>query len=354
MHSDGLIPMCKTCILEKCFDEKTDTIIVEEFKNILRQIDKPFISSIYQSSINQYNKMYTGKNVPKDNKTKIIGYYFKNIQTLRQYCAMNWNDGLDWEQRINTKVSNGIIAQPEANYEHVTSKSNSKIEEIIYTLEDDDNFKVTTDIIKLFGSGYTKSLYKMFWDKYDFLKQNYSDVTNLHVEALATYVRFKVKEELATAQGNAVDAEKWNNAATKAAEKAKINPNQLSKSDLQGGLNSFCELLQTVEQTVDIIPILPQFKFRPNDAIDFNIWCMVNYIRDLEGKTLCQYEDIYKFYDERKEEYIEQYGDPYGIFTEDTTEQNRDNIKKFIILPNDYNEKDIQDVEEGEFGIGDN
>lgn len=338
MHSDGLIPMCKTCILEKCFDEKTDTIIVEEFKNILRQIDKPFISSIYQSSINQYNKTYEGKNVPKDNKTKIIGYYFKNIQTLRQYCTMNWNDGLDWEQKINTKASNGVISQPEPNYEQIKSKTKQR-EEFIYTLDEDDNFEVTTDILKLFGGGYVKSVYKKMWDKYEFLKKNYPDITNLHVEALATYVRFKVQEEIATANGDVTSAKEWSIQATKAADKAKINPSQLSKSDLQGGLNSFSELSLMVEQAVDVIPILPQFKFRPKDAIDFNIWCLVNYIRDLEGKPLCEYKDVYNFYDERKKEYVEQYGDPYGIFTDDTTEINRATIEKFITLPNDYNDE---------------
>ena len=105
---------------------------------------------------------------------------------------------------------------------------------------------------------------------------------------------------------------------------------------MQGGLNSFSELLMAVEQTVDVIPILPRFKFRPNDAIDFNIWCIINYLRDLEGKPLCSYEDIYKFYDQRKAEYIEQYGDPYGIFSGDPTEANRESVKKFITLPKDY------------------
>ena len=35
-------------------------------------------------------------------------------------------------------------------------------------------------------------------------------------------------------------------------------------------------------------------------------------------------------------EYLEQYGDPYGIFEGDTTEKNRPNVEKFIKLPKDY------------------
>ena len=48
------------------------------------------------------------------------------------------------------------------------------------------------------------------------------------------------------------------------------------------------------------------------------------------------YKDIYKFYDDKKHEYIEMYGDPYGIFSEDTTEINRETIEKFITVPNEF------------------
>ena len=158
----------------------------------------------------------------------------------------------------------------------------------------------------------------------------------MHEESLITYVRFKVKEELATARGDVADAQKWSSMAQDAAEKAKLTPKQLSKTDLNGGIDSFSEINKAIESAIDVIPILPQFKYRPNDACDFIIWCYVNYIRRLQGLPECEYEDVYKFYDRMKEKYIEQYGDPYGIFDDDPTEDLRDTIKKFIILPNDY------------------
>ena len=162
------------------------------------------------------------------------------------------------------------------------------------------------------------------------LKNNYKEKTNLHTEALLNYIRYRVKEEIATAKGDVKEAKEWGELANKAATSAKINPSQLSKADLSDGLSTFSELSQAVEKEVDIIPILPRFKYRPNDALDFNIWCYVNYIRDLGGLPPCNYEDVYSFYDRRKEDYIKQYGDPYGIFTDDTSEKNRDKIKIFI------------------------
>ena len=104
----------------------------------------------------------------------------------------------------------------------------------------------------------------------------------------------------------------------------------MSKADLSGGLSTFSELSEAVEKEVDIIPILPQFKYRPNDALDFNIWCYVNYIQDLMGLPMSDYDELYKFYDERVEDYVAQYGDPYGIFDDDPSVKNRDNIKQFI------------------------
>ena len=135
------------------------------------------------------------------------------------------------------------------------------------------------------------------------------------------------------------DAKTWGDLAMKQAERAKINPNQFSKADLQGGLTTIGEIAQAVEQNVDIIPILPQFKYRPNDAVDFCIWNYINYARDLEGKPLVEYKDVYKFYDKMKDAYIASTGDPYGIFDGDPTEGNREKVEKFIQLPKEYYEE---------------
>lgn len=341
MHADGRIPICKACIFKQCFEESTGEVNKEELKKILRLADRPYIESLYQSSVSQYDKIYSGKEVPSDNKKRIVGLYFKNIQSLPQYIGLNWDQGFEIDNKKRTTKNQNLVYTPNVQSQY---KIKADVDDMIYELDDDKSFEVTSDMVTLFGGGFKKAEYRAMWNKYQFLKKNYSDITNLHTESLVTYVRFKVKEEDATAKGDADGATKWNAAATKAADKAKINPSQLTQSDLQGGVNSFSELIQMVEQSVDIIPILPRFKYRPNDAIDFNIWCIVNYLRDLEGKTPCEYKDVYKFYDDRKREYIDQYGDPYGIFESDTTERNRESIRKFITLPKDYdNDGVLQD-----------
>ena len=64
----------------------------------------------------------------------------------------------------------------------------------------------------------------------------------------------------------------------------------------------------------------------------------VNYERKLNDQPQVDYSDIYSFYDKKKEEYIKQNGDPYGIFTNDPTIKNRENVIAFLKMPDDYDE----------------
>lgn len=333
---DGKTPICKDCVIKSSVDPDTNEIDEVKFKNILRQIDKPFYKDNLQSAINQFKK--ENSHVPDDEAKyhgdMIIRLYMKNIATLRQVSSKSYEDS----ERDNFIQKHSTVIQKTEKAEYKKDLAKKKNEEIVTV--DEGVFEVTQEMIDLFGEGYTRIEYKNMYKKYKDMKQNYSIQTNLHQEALVTYVRFKVKEELATARGDVQEAQKWYSAAQDAADKAKLTPKQLTQADLQGGINSFSEIFRAVEQAVDVIPILPRFKFRPNDALDFNIWCYINYARDLQGLPQCTYEEVYKFYDKKKEEYLEQYGDPYGIFDDEPTEKNRPNVEKFITLPKDYEDGD--------------
>jgi hypothetical protein len=324
--SDGrTVNVCKACVKRESLNSD-GSLNIENFKNMLMLMDKPYVPSSIDSAINETQiAISTGKG-----RKDLIGNYMKNIASLPQYSKLSFLESIKLVESGNTYLSSTSVTS--------TEKKQRDNEEI-YVKQVDD-FVVTDDLLDLFGEGYTKNEYRLMKKKYDDLKQNYTLQTNLHQEALATYVRFKVKEEQATASGNVGEADKWNTAANKAAEAAKLTPKQLTQSDLQGGINSFSEIFRAVEQAVDIIPILPQFKTRPNDSLDFLMWCYINYVRDLQGLPHCSYEDVYKFYDKKKEEYIAQYGDTYGIFKDDISEDLRPNIQKFITLPKDYEDGD--------------
>lgn len=294
IHQTRRIPYCKSC-LKNMISDNNGNVQLEKVKETLQLIDRPFLYNIWKTSLEE----------PGD----VFGVYMKNIAMV-QYRKLGYADS-----KFLPEVENKL------NYDTAN---------IEYDIEFKNDFIVTEDIMNKWGFGYKIEEYQAFEKKYNLLKNNYAEITNMHTEALLNYIRYRVKEEIATAKGDVKEAKEWGALAKDAATAAKINPSQLSKADLSDGLSTFSELSQAVEKAVDIIPILPRFKYRPNDALDFNIWCYVNYMRDLSGLPPCKYEDIYAFYDRRKEDYIRQYGDPYGIFKNDPTEKNRENIKNFI------------------------
>jgi hypothetical protein len=280
IHQVGRLPYCKECLKDMCLDENGN-INLENVKKMLKLIDRPFIYELFKTS------MKSGKDP--------IGMYMKNI-AMKQYKYLGWKDS---------------IFEPD-DPQHT---DNSALQE-----KNNKNIDINDDIIEFFGEGYTEDEYRAMYRKYNFLKNNYPEKTNMHIEALKTYVRFKVKEEFATARGDIGEAAKWAELATKAATNAKINPSQLSAADLQNGLSTFGQLVRAVEQAVDIIPILPRFKKKPKDSVDFNLWCYINYIRDLKGLPLVSYEEIYAFYEKRKREYVEQ--ESADIFEKEEEDEN--------------------------------
>lgn len=340
IHSvDQRVPICKECVAKAVLNE--DGSLNElELNKILKIIDRPYYKDAISSSEQQFTKEHSfiDKSKVKYYGKEILGLYFKNI-ALRQDRTKSYSDsekdGFIHQSSNTGKSAKERIAQKYADITVVDDYGNI-IEKKIKS--DVGDFEVTDEIIELFGDGYSETEYKKMYDKYEKLKLNYTLQTNLHQEALATYVRFKVREEMATADGNIDEAKKWYDAAQNAAASGKLTPKALSAADLQKGMNSVSELIKAVEQATDVIKILPQFKYRPNDSPDFTIMCYVNYERDLNGQPQVPYEDIYSFYDKKKQEYIEQNGDPYGIFDNDPSERNRDTVKTFLKMPNDYEE----------------
>ena len=350
---DQRVPICKECCKTSVLNED-GTINFPKLKILLRSIDKPLYYDLLQSSedsvrnengyLNDEEIQYRGK--------EIIQKYFTLI-VMRQDRARNYSDSeIDNFIHHNNNRTNDekrkILAKYRPMFESKKAKEEIKIEEDLQKEKekqelkiktDASDFKVSNEIISLFGDGYSKLEYKKMYEKYEKLKINYVLQTNIHQEALATYVRFKVKEEDATARGDVDEAKKWYDAAQNAAEKARLTPRQLSKEDLQGGITNFSDIFSAVEGAKERVKIFPEFKYQPKDAADFIIWCYINYERRLNNMPEVEYKDIYAFYDEKKREYVEMYGDPYGIFNEDTTKSNRDTIEKFITVPKEFEDE---------------
>lgn len=257
----GYYNICKQCVNTMCIKDNGE-FDLNAFKGLLENyFDRPF----YQET---FDKVYQrAKNV-----TGIIGQYFKDLN-------LNFADET-WDSIIENKT-----------------KKNKTEDEYI-----------SSDLEEKWGIGYSKDEYLAFEKKWKLLIDNYGKKTSFHIENLKTYIRFRVKEEIATAEGNISSAKQWAAMADKAGENAKINVKQLSKSDLSGGVDLVCQIFEAVESEVGIIPLLPKLTEQPYDDADMVIWCVINYGRRLEGKERISYKDIWSFYDEMLEEYCIQQG----------------------------------------------
>lgn len=265
--ASGLLCYCKECVQTKGLDANGN-INLEKFKDVLMKVDRPYIHSLFVSNMTKYS-----------NSASAVGFYFKDLG-MPQNRLLKYKDSIHENAELNDipeNVSGGTNAL-------LSNKDRSRL-------------------IDKYGFGYSDEELYAFEKKYEMLKNNYPEKTAMHTEALLTYIRYRVKEEISTARGDVGEAQKWGALADKASERAKINPSQLSKADLSGGLNGFGELTRAVEQAVDIISILPRFKERPQDKVDETLWHYINYVRRLKNLPDAEYSDIWQFYEERRKEY---------------------------------------------------
>ena len=267
--ASGLLTYCKKCCINKGLNQNGQ-VDLEKFKEMLMQVDRPFLYQTFYDNVKKYEKIETA-----------IGFYFKDLGMV-QNRKLRYKDSI-----FEVKNDSDIGDLDEVYIGEIADFSNSE----------------RRNLIDKWGIGYSDDELYSFEKKYDLLKNNYPEKTAMHTEALFTYIRYRVKEELATAKGDVGEAQKWGTLADKASERAKINPSQLSKADLSNGLNGFGEMARAVEKAVDIIEILPKFKEKPQDKVDFTLWCYINYVRRLKNLPDAEYKDIYNFYEERKKEY---------------------------------------------------
>lgn len=170
--------------------------------------------------------------------------------------------------------------------------------------------EISFDELKdLFGYGFTESEYREMYRKFISLQNNYPLRTEMHKEALITYVKYAFKRDKAIADDDMDAADKWGKLCAKQATDAKINPSQLSAADLSDGITCFSQLAQAVEKEIDVVPILNEYIERPRDRVDYTIYMIIDYLRDLEGKSHIDYKDVYQYIYKQRDKNVKKWGD---------------------------------------------
>lgn len=276
-------PTCKDCIKKIVDESKIDTVY-----DMLRIMDVPFF----------YDRWYENLIKCKEKNKNVFGNYIRMANSgINEFKDATWKDS---------------YFEPEVESNENSIKSASNDEVINITPPEEISFKIEgmtqEEIQDKWGYGYTNEEYFLFEKKYKKLIGVHGDKTPLHVENLITYIRYRVKEEIETAKGKVAEAEKWSRMADTAAKSAKMTVQQLSKSDISGGVELVPQIFEAVEDKVGIISILPTLKEQPVDDADLIIWCIINYQQRLEDKPRIQYRDIWNFYDDMLEDFFKQKG----------------------------------------------
>ena len=262
---NGKIPYCKVCIRNLVDSSNLDSV-----KDTLRMIDRPYLYNVWATSIDE----------SKSSTKETFGLYMKNIG-MYQYRDLTWKDSMfDPVGSVTTEASPTPIPKPP-----------------------DDKLESLKEI---YGYGFPDNEYLLFEKKFQQLRPSFQLVTTMHEECLREYCVNKVKETLAKARGDFKEAKDWASMAKDVAEAGKLKPSQMSKADLSQGLDGFGQLARMVEEKVELQKVLPKFTSKPKDDVDVTLWLYINYIRDLKGMPEVEYKEIWKFYDERYKDYMNQ------------------------------------------------
>ena len=267
---------CIDCLNEMCFT-KNGIPDIDGFKNVLENyLDRPFFLELYKKSL--------------EDSRATLGAYNSRLNTGEyKNKDLRWADGETGENKEQgNQSSQQTINSTSTNFEM-----------------NKDDLKELTD---KYGFGYPSDEYYLFEKKYQQLRPSIQLLTTMHDEFFREYCVDKVKETLAKARGEFKEAKEWASMAKDASNAGKLQPSQMSKADLSGGLDTFGQLSRTIEQTQkgELLKILPKFIEKPKDKVDIVLWLHVNAIRDIKGLPPCEYKEIYKFYEEKRESYERQ------------------------------------------------
>lgn len=262
----GHVNICKKCLMDMADYDDINSIY-----QIMQILDIPFF----------YNRW---EEVNEKSPSNPLGNYIRMANS-----GLNEFKGARYKDSIFGKESDDII---EDGVKTPTKRSKITVEEL-ESLKDK------------FGDGYLDKEYMLFEKKYQELRPSFQLLTTMHEECLREYCIDKVKEGLAKARGDFKEAKEWASMAKDVANSGKLNPSQMSKSDLTGGLDTFGQMARMVEQTDlgELLSILPKFTEKPKDKVDVTLWMYVNYVRDLKGVDECDYKEIWEFYNKRIAEY---------------------------------------------------
>lgn len=239
LHADNKVPYCKDCLSQMVNVEDLESV-----KDILRQIDRPFLNNIWESSMKESS----------ERERELFGTYMKNI-SMHQHRDKTWKDS-----QFGNENTNVVITTDTAPI-----VGNKK------------SFEVTYELIEKWGEGYTSDEYRRLESFYLGMKDSYEIDTESHRDYLKKICMVSLDMDKVLKKGMIDQFKKLSDVYDKLMKSAKFTAVQRSAADKTGGLNTFSEFAEFAEKQ----GFIPKYTIEEQDIVDTTLNNLMSFTRRL-------------------------------------------------------------------------
>ncbi|WP_257964229.1 hypothetical protein [Bacillus sp. UMB0728] len=122
-HADKRHPICKQCVKETLqLDDPMSTLSIDSVKNVLLEMNRPFIQSLWITSVEESNK--TGKD--------LFGLYMKNV--FQNFRSLTWRESEFVEKTTGSNAAETkqiVVATPLPKSDEVLEAENKNREDVL-------------------------------------------------------------------------------------------------------------------------------------------------------------------------------------------------------------------------------
>lgn len=237
MFPDGRVTICKSCI-----QNELDITNIDSVKKVLRQIDRPFLATEWQKSL--------------DSGKEPLGWYLRKVSALHQYKSLTYEDSIDGEvSTLKYKNDND------------------------YDIADEDIYdKATTDIKRKWGTGYTDKQYFELENTWGEMIRANDISTPQHKTQLELYCKLKLSMNKAIEEQDWSTLDKVGKQFDNVVKNSGFRPIDKISGSESSGIRNFSTIFEEVERDGFIEPYKIEFE---QDIIDKTIMYLANYTRKL-------------------------------------------------------------------------
>lgn len=287
----NLMPVCKNCLYAFCIN--AHGLSRDGMVQLMKYINLPFFQNYYEE--------VASKNL--SDKWK-VSQYFTKLRSHNGIEDLSFKDSIfeiieDFNEVEEEVIDLGEGFEPNdlGNEEEQITKTRRSTKQRLAELQAKWGKFTSIDYMER-----CEELYQ------EIVQGGYIIRSSMHDISVRNYCKLQVDWDIAQETKDYNAMKELKQPLKDARTDAKLNPSQLKAEDFStGGANSFSEISRIVAQKQGFIPLPMRYYKQPNDALDFLMWELINYMRHTIGLEEVEYEEIFKFYTDRINEFNEKY-----------------------------------------------